>query len=1263
MGAARLQRPRRHQQPGRRGKDLGGPGRSHLLQPQRTRHLNTPFPWWVVTLAGAAVASGEWLRAPSRLAALAALALLLLTLALKRRGWIALPLLATAAAIGTAEWRIERLERQWPVEREARIEAASGRLANELRAARALADSLARRGVAVAELPQEAAFHVADRLVGNDGIEAGVVAFDSGGAPRVWGGRFRLLPASTGDSVSVRLTAYYAVLEVRRHAPSGRVGLGAVLLAADSAVPDQDRSLAARFHERTEVGLRIVPPRAAPNSSDVFDYEEPTTGGTRVLFSVQFVPPDRAEAIARARSQGARRVAWALVATLLAAVLLVPAGLGRLALGLLPFGLALRAPLGVLLGVPQPFDPGLFTSRLLGPVSSSAGPLAVSGVVLILLGALLWERAPARKPLGVLGAMVLLVMAPYVMAELGRGILPPASGVSMGLWLVWQLTLFLATGGLLIFAAALLRGRGAPGGSALMPLLGAALALLVAWIGVEVWNARFGWPDWYTLLWLPVLVLVTRPAGRRATIVGIAITAGSAAALLTWGAEIEGRLAAARADLAALGDAAPPRDPALLRGFGDRILAAPAPRTAPELYALWRGSTLSKERRPVTLGVWHPDGTPVVLLELDRIDLPSDLVSAAVRGLSAADSIAVQAFNREPAVHDLLLVRRDSATVVAVALGPRSALIPPTRLGRLLDVHPPHLPLYRLTLAPSPSAAAEGPGVALWHREGWQALGGRTVTIAGVPRDVHGTVELGSRETIAVRGALVLILDTAVFAALWLLTALLGGWAPSRPAWMPHLRSFEARLGAALAVFFLAPTLGFAAWGMGRLRTEVRDSRDRMIEQSLRDVVPASGSLPAGEAELEGELRVLGQRMDADFTLYRDGEYVAGSTGGLLEALGVVGPLMAPPAYHRILIHGDDVASADGPSQAVATRVGYRAVKLSDRGAGVLAMPRVAVDPMLSDNRRDLALVLLLATIAGIAASLLGARAAAGALARPVSELRDAAISFGRGEPVPSPARQPPPEFAPVFAAFERMTEDVRRAREAQERVARIVAWGEMANQVAHEIKNPLTPMRLGVQHLRRVYQDARTPIGPVLEDTTGRILSEIDRLDRIARSFSRFGVPASERGPLETVNLPPVARDVADLYRLGPESAEIVVSAAGAIPVSARTDEVKEALVNLLENSRNARARTIAIRIVGTTVSVEDDGCGIPAALLPMIFEPRFSTSTSGSGLGLPIVKRLVEGWGGRVEVESAEGRGTVVRLHLLTAGGDGPPPAQVGS
>jgi signal transduction histidine kinase len=110
-------------------------------------------------------------------------------------------------------------------------------------------------------------------------------------------------------------------------------------------------------------------------------------------------------------------------------------------------------------------------------------------------------------------------------------------------------------------------------------------------------------------------------------------------------------------------------------------------------------------------------------------------------------------------------------------------------------------------------------------------------------------------------------------------------------------------------------------------------------------------------------------------------------------------------------------------------------------------------------------------------------------------------------------------------------------------------------------------------------------------------------------------------------------------------------LEAAGVAWGQSRRDELKEVLVNLLENARNAGARTITVEVSAGCVAVRDDGSGIPPSLLPRIFEPRFSTTTSGSGLGLAIVRRLVESWGGMVEVDSVVGRGTTATVRFAPA------------
>ena len=223
-------------------------------------------------------------------------------------------------------------------------------------------------------------------------------------------------------------------------------------------------------------------------------------------------------------------------------------------------------------------------------------------------------------------------------------------------------------------------------------------------------------------------------------------------------------------------------------------------------------------------------------------------------------------------------------------------------------------------------------------------------------------------------------------------------------------------------------------------------------------------------------------------------------------------------------------------------------------------------------------------------------------------------------------------------------------------RSERILAWGEMAQQAAHEMRNPLTPISLSVDHLRRAWNDRRPDFGRILETNVEVVLKEIDRLASIARSFLRLASPgAGNEGPLVSVDAEAVVKEVLDLYRGGGETRIRLASELS--PVMCRADELKEVLLNLIENSRAAMPEGGSVRISAedgndpgswTTILVEDEGAGISPALLPRIFEPKFSTRSTGTGLGLAIVRRLVESWEGSVEVESEVGKGTRVRIRL---------------
>jgi signal transduction histidine kinase len=230
-------------------------------------------------------------------------------------------------------------------------------------------------------------------------------------------------------------------------------------------------------------------------------------------------------------------------------------------------------------------------------------------------------------------------------------------------------------------------------------------------------------------------------------------------------------------------------------------------------------------------------------------------------------------------------------------------------------------------------------------------------------------------------------------------------------------------------------------------------------------------------------------------------------------------------------------------------------------------------------------------------------------------------------------------------------------------RAQRVLAWGEMARQVAHEIKNPLTPIRLGVQHLRRARSDKRVDFDRVLDHNVNQILTEIDRLDEIARAFSRYGAAPDERRRPASLDVAAIVREVISLERMGAEGGVIWEEHGVDVPIRALAlgDELKEVLLNVLENARLAQARTVRVSVsLGDDIEGErpvlittrDDGHGIPADVMPRIFEPHFSTRTSGSGLGLAISRQLVEGWGGGISVESEVGKGTTVEIRLRAGG-----------
>jgi signal transduction histidine kinase len=220
-----------------------------------------------------------------------------------------------------------------------------------------------------------------------------------------------------------------------------------------------------------------------------------------------------------------------------------------------------------------------------------------------------------------------------------------------------------------------------------------------------------------------------------------------------------------------------------------------------------------------------------------------------------------------------------------------------------------------------------------------------------------------------------------------------------------------------------------------------------------------------------------------------------------------------------------------------------------------------------------------------------------------------------------------------------------------------LAAWAEMARAIAHEIKNPLTPIQLSTEHLERLLRDRGQLPAPELEACLTTVLKQVRNLREIAAEFGAYAkLPVLTPEPIDAASF---LRDVAAPYVAAPPAGVTVVERhAPAPPIAADRRVLARAVVNLVENAIQAMpdGGTLALGSGprgddAVELVVADSGVGLSADARRRLFEPYFSTKSSGTGLGLAIVRRVVEGHGGRIEVEDAASGGTLFRIVLPVA------------
>ena len=435
--------------------------------------------------------------------------------------------------------------------------------------------------------------------------------------------------------------------------------------------------------------------------------------------------------------------------------------------------------------------------------------------------------------------------------------------------------------------------------------------------------------------------------------------------------------------------------------------------------------------------------------------------------------------------------------------------------------------------------------------------------------------------------------------------------------------------------------------------------RSEYVQSYLRSLYYWDVSLSPSQAQgLAIDLHDLGYDMNQDVHVYSlSGELLATSSPALFDN-GLLSRRMAPQAlfteehaticYEKIATHPYLVSYVPFHNGSFVT-IGYIAIPsfMSEQTRNA------EIDALLSRLLPPYILVLLLA--------LFFAFGAAKSVTAPISMLTDKMRRFeigGRDNHIEYPYHD---ELGALVERYNLLVDRVEESAERLARAEREGAWRTMARQIAHEINNPLTPMKLSVQKLQ--LKRGTDGFDEYFDKTTKMLIAEIDNLAHIAQSFSTF---AKQPEVITTeVDVAEKLSNVITLQRANNEQIPVrYVGPDSGVLVRADNEQIAQVFVNIIRNALQALANdqlpaanrqspdiivilNAAYSDREVQISISDNGPGIPESIQARIFQPNFTTKSNGNGLGLAISKHIVEGSGGRIEFETSP-KGTTFFIYL---------------
>ena len=395
----------------------------------------------------------------------------------------------------------------------------------------------------------------------------------------------------------------------------------------------------------------------------------------------------------------------------------------------------------------------------------------------------------------------------------------------------------------------------------------------------------------------------------------------------------------------------------------------------------------------------------------------------------------------------------------------------------------------------------------------------------------------------------------------------------------------------------------------------------------------------------------LSQVFFTDINLFDpDGALLASSRPRVFDE-GLISPLIQPVAFNQLKISGKSLFIHNeriGNLEYISTYVPLR--NLQGQLIAYINLPYFAQQSELRNEISYFLVAFINIYLLLLLLSVIIAFFISNYVTRPLQIIRNSIsrVTFGKSNKKIDWERND--EIGQLISEYNRMIDELAVSAELLARSERESAWREMAKQVAHEIKNPLTPMRLNVQYLQRAWKDRADDWDERLERFAKTMVEQIDNLAVIAAEFSDFAkMPVAKNDVIDLRNFIP---EVTDLFK-GFDNVKIDTYMPGGtqpLKVSGDKKQLMRVFNNLIKNAIQAYEKEEIARINVKCekeenyfkVEIQDFGCGIPDELKKNIFQPYFTTKNAGMGLGLAMVKSIIQSFNGHISFESEQGKGT---------------------